>query len=359
MAGSAHVCLKCSDNFIVKSRQIACFYCENSYHLNCVQIKDNTYKAISDSDNLVWFCDECKIWAKERLSLEKKLDKISQQTKQVCQMLQNPKSEQKENQSWSNVVRKNFPPLIIRPKNHQDGKTTEKAVTQKIKPSELSAEVNKMKKVGKGSVIIECQDSESLKKLQNKAVVELSDDYDIQIAKKINPKVLIPGIQSEYISDDEFVRWIKNQTCLDQIDDREKANVKIVRKYVPKNKKHYNIIVEVPPIIFQKLVATKRIFIEWSSHAVYEYVGVLRCYKCWKFGHKAGECRQVSDVCPMCNQNHSSKECRASSHECTNCKYAHEVLKIPNITYNHTALDKNCTSFKRMQDRIRNRTQYI
>lgn len=368
MSTSVHVCARCTDNFIVNSKLVTCKLCENSYHLQCVQIKDQVLKVIKDCDNLFWYCDDCVSCVNEKLDIVKSIKLLEQQTKQcvknstdILKSLDNENIVSPAKNDWSSVVKKknnNLPPLLIKPKKaSQDSAITKQVVTQKINPSDLSISVKKLKSVGQGTVVIECNDSESLKKLQTSAVAKLSEDYNVELPKTSNPKIVIVGLHEKYLdSEDNFVARLKRQSNLLN---GEENNVEIIRKYIPRNKKLLNVVLEVSPAFFRDIIKSGKIFIDWESFPVYEYVGVLRCYKCWRYGHKAANCHQKNIVCPLCNKNHRSSDCSASVHECTNCKYASEVLKIPGVDFKHTVFDKNCISYKKAQENVKSRTQYI
>lgn len=363
-SSGTHVCARCSDNFIVNTKFVACKFCDGKYHLHCVSVKDQICKAINDCRNLFWICDGCLPSIQEKLDVNRRLEKLEKQTEEckenTTHLLKNlgntNVNPQEDKQTWSGVVRKNIgQPLIIKPKNvNQNSATTKNAVTQKICPSEISVEVSKLKPAGQGSVIVQCRDGDSLKKLQNKILEELSDSYEVEIPKPIRPKIIIVGIQEEYIQSEVFLNRIKGQSCLNNVD----VDIKIVRKYIPNNKRLHNVILETSADVFGCLISSKRVFIDWNSYPVYEYVGVLRCYKCWRYGHRAVHCREEKDICPLCNKNHKSNECNSTTHECTNCKFAHDVLKIPNIQFNHTVFDKDCICHKKEQEKQKNRTHY-
>lgn len=233
-----------------------------------------------------------------------------------------------------------------------------KKVRYTARPSELAVSVSSIKTVSQGSVLIECNDKSSLEKLQNKVVNELGSDYDIKIPKTIRPKILIVGVREENLRDNQmFIDGIRSQNPL--LKSINQDEIRFVRKYKPKNKIHFNVVLEIPPQYFTQILYNQKIFIGWNSCPVYEFIGVLRCFKCWRFGHKAGECRQEKSICPLCNENHSSNsECPVDKIECTNCKYASEVIKVPNITFNHTVFDKNCKSYLRALEQAKSKIEY-
>lgn len=195
-----------------------------------------------------------------------------------------------------------------------------------------------------------------MEKLKNIAVNELGEKYNIQVPQMWRPKIVVVGMHDKHLSDEsELVQSIGQQHFLEGVVDRQ---IKIVKKYKPKNKEWHNVVVEVSSEIFQLVMKRKKLFLGWDSYHVEEYIGLLRCYKCWKYGHKAAVCHREHAICPLCNENHGSAECTSQTFQCTNCKYAHEVLKLTNVDYNHTVFDKNCSSYKRAVEQYRARVKY-
>lgn len=366
MAASAHVCVCCSENFIVSTKSIICKFCDKYFHPRCISMKETSYRAITECKNVFWYCNGCVTVINDKLDTAKKMDKIEIQvaenrvnTAEILRRLEQTSVSNREKPQWSDIVKRNpSPPLLIRPKQtDQHSNITKQAVIQTINPSELSVEINKCKPVGRGGIVIECGDKESLQKLQDKATTELAENYTVEIPKIANPKVVVVGVQEKYLNnEEEFIRRVKNQSCFADLKD---MTVKINRKYIPKNKRLHNIVMELSPDAFKRLIGTGKLYIDWDSFPVYEYVGVLRCYKCWKYGHKAIRCQQPNIVCPNCNKNHKSEDCNSTVKECTNCKHAQEVLKIPNIDYKHSVFDKNCICYMRAVEKAKARINYI
>lgn len=370
MPPSAHVCSRCTDNFIVNSKSIACQFCENNFHIHCVQIKDNVLKAIKECGNLLWYCDNCITLVKAGQALTKNIEKLEQQTdtwiknsSDILKSLEKSKDvlecvpETKE--TWSNVVKRNNSQiLLIKPKNaSQDSSATKQSITQKIDPADLSIAVKNVKSAGQGAIVVECGDGESLEKLRNAAVNRLSAEYDVERPILANPKIIIVGITDKYVQTAEtLMEILKRQYNIPTNCD---SNLKVIKKYKPNNRKNHNVILEVTPQLFATIMKNKKIYIEWNSFPAYEYVGVLRCYKCWRYGHKAALCRQKENVCPLCNKNHKSSECNSEVLECTNCKHLSEALNVPNVAFNHSVFDKDCVCFKKAQEISKSKTRYI
>lgn len=167
----------------------------------CVQVKDNANKRISEYSNLLWFCDDCIGIAKERLNLttviqnmEKKIEVMFEKTKKYVDTVVAARESGGE-KKWSDVVKRRNPPLIIKPKNSsQNSDATKTTVAQKIDPTEIAVAVKNVKKASQGSIIIECENDESLKKLHSAAVSELAAEYVVRIPEPRKPRVIIVGV---------------------------------------------------------------------------------------------------------------------------------------------------------------------
>lgn len=63
----SNTCTLCNDNFIVNIKSIKCSSCRLDFHTKCVQIKDSVLKALSESRNICFFCDNCLESVKAKL----------------------------------------------------------------------------------------------------------------------------------------------------------------------------------------------------------------------------------------------------------------------------------------------------
>lgn len=363
---SAQTCVRCADNFIVNNKSITCKLCSNRYHLQCVQLKDVLGKVLSESSNLMWFCDTCVTIVEDKLKQTSTVENIEESVKQIMEntktllniVTQSSVSTNEVKKSWADVVQSHKPqPLVIKPKNgDQNSSLTKTALEEKLNPADMAISVHKIKATSQGGIAIQCNDKTSMEKLQNIAKTKLADNYSISVPKGFTPKIVIIGVPGTVVDNvDEFVNKILKQNCNS---DCIQTHVRFNHKYVPRNKKNFNVVIEVDISSFRDFIERGRIFVGWQSYRTEEYVHVLRCFKCWRYGHRASVCERSNDTCPLCNQSHKSSECKSSSLECTNCKHAAEVLKIPNIEYNHTVFDKNCKSYKRALELVKSRINY-
>lgn len=78
----------------------------------------------------------------------------------------------------------------------------------------------------------------------------------------------------------------------------------------------------------------EHVYAEWLRLEVQPYVpNPLRCFTCQRFGHHKSKCRK-SSVCVNCGQEGHNKETCQNEPKCVNC------------TGPHSAMDKNCPSWK-------------
>lgn len=94
------------------------------------------------------------------------------------------------------------------------------------------------------------------------------------------------GVSEENVQDNqEFLTKMKLQNSVfkNVVDDK----IKFVRTYKPKNKRKFNVILEIHSQYLTPIICNKYVYIGWDSCRVFEFINVRRCFKCWKYGHKA------------------------------------------------------------------------
>lgn len=50
-----------------------------------------------------------------------------------------------------------------------------------------------------------------------------------------------------------------------------------------------------------------------------EYLDVIRCYNCLRFGHIAKNCKNTEVTCGKCAENHKTEACTSLEKKCINC----------------------------------------
>lgn len=217
--------------------------------------------------------------------------------------------------------------------------------------------MSRVKEASHGCVVVHCEDKQSLENLKTKAQDKLGKEYVITTGRRLNPKIKIINVKEKELNDTEqFMDDLARQNLPDSIKD----GLKFVRKFkTPKNKNDTcNVILEMSTEQFNILKRKRdQIYVGWNSYRYFEFVSVLRCFKCWRYGHQADKC-SGSTTCPMCNKNHEKEDCKSDILECTNCKYATEVLKIKGIDCSHHVFDANCPSYQKQISNIKDKIKY-
>lgn len=126
----------------------------------------------------------------------------------------------------------------------------------------------------------------------------------------------------------------------------------------------YNAVIQVTPGIFKAALHATRLNIDHCRIHVSEYVGLVQCYKCYKFGHFQNACDSKKLVCSHCSGiNHTRSQCPnlTKPPKCYNCtKYAKTSLpgSQTEIKAPHTATSLICPQIKFMMARLKKGTAY-
>ena len=88
------------------------------------------------------------------------------------------------------------------------------------------------------------------------------------------------------------------------------------------------------------LLTRKRICIDFERIRIVDYIPIIRCFKCQKFGHVISKCEN-EQICPKCAENHEEKVCKADFVKCGNCYFEGADTEA-----NHRADSADCKFFK-------------
>lgn len=362
MSSTADVCARCSDNFIVNSKYIKCDCCKKAFHIYCVRVKEQLIKFKQECANIKWFCDNClpnvDVQIKDDFKTVDKTKEILEKTSKLIELFET-KNLGANNPLWSDIVKQNkIQPLIIKPKNQtQDSNVTKNVLAQKVYPADIAVSISKVKQASQGQLVIHCDDKDSLEKLKTKTILELGKEYEVKTGHLINPCIKIVNVRDEDFEDEEaFLTKLINQNFPEEI----RTNIKLLKKYNGnKNKnKFWTIIVELSSLQYRHLKNNREtVYVGWNSYKFFEFVSVLRCYRCCRYGHKIADCKS-QEVCPLCNKNHKKEDCSSTQYECANCKHANGVLKLKDIKYDHTVFDVSCPSYQKQIANNREKINY-
>lgn len=358
------ICGKCLETIKDKNKSIKCKgMCNKLYHSACYNIKNADLKVIASIKSLKWYCDQCEvtndiIMDKMNEKFESFKNEMIETMKNMLQSIITDKKEEKI--SYANIVKKDKiePVLIVKPKVDQTSNITKEDIKQNVNPASLAVGVSGIKEISKGQVVIKCENEKDRDKIQNKIQEEMPNKYDITKPILKYPSLKIIGIHNEDDMNDneKLVEQMIEQN--QEINKEEEGfHLKVMRKM--KNDKYprtFSLIIQTDPKTHSKLAEKERINIGWSRGKIYDFVNVIRCYKCLRFNHFAKDCKNNS-TCYKCGSEHDSATCNATEKKCINCIEAVKKYNI-NIENKHEAYDINCPCYKRILSSLKHKINY-
>lgn len=252
--------------------------------------------------------------------------------------------------SYSAVTKKNTVDyggrIIVKSINKQQSKDTINLLKNNIDVAQLGIGVNKMINSSNGNVIIDVDKEEDQILISNEIQNKFNDAFQVKNIPRKASKIKIIGIEKELVTMDEkvFIDTIVKQNSLSQI--LEKPDIKIVKRYL-KNQYKGSAIIEANPLIHEAILNNEKIKIEWNSYRIFNYVNVMRCYKCWGFNHIAKNCRN-NITCRKCSEQHKEEDCKNSYKRCINCVKITRETNQNDLKTDHEATDVNCACYQKI-----------
>jgi len=204
--------------------------------------------------------------------------------------------------------------------NEKWSTVTKKDINNKLK--NIPIKNSTTTKSGKVCLFMENEDvmKDAKKALESKYNVEATKS----ISKKILPKVKLFNIDTSLYNKDSCQQLKadilnKNKYIEDKLINDSDAIFEIIAV----NDSHSYAIAKMTEDIRGMIKDNaNRLFLNLTSHVVKDNFQPQQCFKCQKFGHKAGSdhCCDI-DTCLHCTGNHKSRDCTMKhSLKCANCK---------------------------------------
>ena len=132
----------------------------------------------------------------------------------------------------------------------------------------------------------------------------------VEDPKKIGPKVLLFDV--EMTNEDLLNEMCEKNLRNAGLSEKEfKERVRVVSRMNRKGVNVGNVIIEVSNKMRDILVREGRVYVKWRACKVREFVNVLRCHKCFAFGHMMRECSVEGRLCERCGENgHLKEKCK-------------------------------------------------
>lgn len=233
--------------------------------------------------------------------------------------------------------------VVIKPKDKQSCFQTKCDILKSVQPFSENIDINVVKPVANGGLVIGCSASTHSDKFIELAEEKLSNKYNVKKLSPILPRLRVVGI-SEDINETDFVSYLKKQNQ-DVLGDQPELNINKLWP-VKSNSRIYQAEISVDIDSYKRLLEKGNILIGLNGCSVYDAVSVTRCYRCCGFNHTAKNCKN-NIVCSLCSKAHDRSSCTIVSDEdrrCKNCLNLREKQKL-DVNINHAAFDSNkCTA---------------
>lgn len=366
-------CSKCKRNV---TNFVKCVNCGNIYHNSCATAYKG-YKLINEKDveccfkgnrelitqtsmDEMWkkLYEECKskneVLQQNKILLEEKI--VTLQKEIDLYKTQIP-SVTSNNGMYSNVVKNNIQPvlhtkttnikkvnipgIVIKSKSNETGNNILNAIRSKIDPKKNNIKICDTKLI-KDGILINCDTDESTNKLKSNIESIFKDEYNVNIKNKFNPRLILRNVILNMSDTDFLDDLITNNDHLGA----NKDNIKLIKIFDRGNQK--NIIIETTAVLRQNILdADGYLYTSWERFHIQDYVHVIRCFKCHKFGHTRNNCKEKAQVCSECGENHSKDVCPATVKRCPNCVIHNQSLnnKDNELATDHSATASNCKIF--------------
>ncbi|CAH1099091.1 unnamed protein product [Psylliodes chrysocephalus] len=187
-----------------------------------------------------------------------------------------------------------------------------KEVRGKILPEEVGDSVKDLKKTRNGDLLITLNKEEDVNKFKNIITTKINGD---QVKNAGDNRTLI------YINDMDAITTKEDvAAAIEGIAPGAEVEVKYMRETMGGRQMAAVLMDEAGAKI---VVREGRVKIGWSSCRVREKITFEKCFKCWKMGHKAAECKGPSreDRCRKCGGvGHRMRECENNIPYCWTCE---------------------------------------
>lgn len=239
--------------------------------------------------------------------------------------------------------------VVVTSTNEQDtGEEVMERVRQAVNAKEGWIKVERARKAKDRKVVMGCGSEEDRRKIKER-LETVGVNLVVEEVKNRDPLLVLKGVLVRH-SDEEVMKALKNQNReifhdLEEQEDRTK--IKFRKK--ARNPHTCDIVLTVPPRVWQRAIGLQRIRVDLQRVRVEDQSPLVQCSMCLGYGHGRRFCTETQELCSHCGGPHLKATCpdRAIEErpECINCKRA----KIENC--NHNAFSQECPIRKKW-DRI-------
>lgn len=233
--------------------------------------------------------------------------------------------------------------LLIYPK--VQGHNASEILRRHLDPAELNLGSITLHPLRNGGAVANVEDSQKVQKF--KEIIEdhaaLKELVDTKLPFRFKPQVKIYGIDPD-VTRNLLAAKLRSQNGLEFADEDfivrsgflENANTGI-----------WVASVDVSPSLHKVLLEKEKLLLGWTRCTVEDYVHVIRCTNCCKYGHTRHFCQQTSSICKVCAESHPPNvRCESMSKKCNACLHSNLAFNT-GYSVDHAFNDKNCPVFLR------------
>lgn len=200
--------------------------------------------------------------------------------------------------------------------------------------------IKSIKNKGKFNITFKCDSTDIANEVSEKLKIKYGDSIKVTGVFEKLPQVKITRlISSKALHDDEILNQLIEQNSW-----LPKEGLKIEARYKVKTKEgeHDNVILSSDLGTHQQLIRRGAVIFGFSSCKAFEYINIIQCFRCLRFGHFARECK-FGPRCQLCTQNHEKKDCKEEViiSKCVNCVQANRANGTTFST-RHRSSDERC-----------------
>ena len=190
----------------------------------------------------------------------------------------------------------------------------------------------KIRPTNSGKIALEVASAEN-----EEAINQLNTEVTGYTAKEIPkkyPRLIIKNIPNDMLPSDIIETINTGYTEINNIENKE---MKVVTVLKSNRWNGSSVIIQVSPNVRKILIKSDKVKLGMCVYPIEDYVQLMQCYKCWKFGHLAAHCHNPVYVCGICSQSHDTKTCQYYNIRKTGLE---EYLELENKTCSNCANNK-------------------
>lgn len=279
------------------------------------------------------------------LKRKKKENKLNEDHKNLTEKRGSEKPEEDKSKDRKGKLKSKSQALIIKMKDGLSFAEVLKEIQEKVNPSDCSVEIDSIRQTKSGHVLLELGETTKDKETFVKSINETLQD-------KGSVRCVEPMVMLEIRDIDLFSTEVEVRDALRKAMPEGAHEIKV---WVSKeNSRQQKLaIVEVPEKEAKSILEGARIKIGWVNCRVRLKIPIMRCFRCFGYGHHQAECkgpnRKEEGICIRCGvKGHHMKVCKNDA-KCCLCSEANlredELKHIPGAS--------RCQVYRRVLDSIR------